>query len=136
MGGQVKYIAPFEKLKAMVTLTSEEGTTQVNASYDDFLKLLRGLISYVEVDERWYLGQYDDVARAIKDGTVRSAQDHFVNNGFFEGRLPVPIKVDERWYLTTNTDVAEDVQKGIFPSGQAHFDAVGYQEGRLPFPVV
>ena len=48
----MKYIAPFEKLKAMVTLTSEEGTTQVNASYDDFLKLLSSTLRISEPGAR------------------------------------------------------------------------------------
>lgn len=132
----MKYVPPFEMLKAMVTLTNVAGTMQLSASYEDFLKLLKRLICSVEVDEEWYLRQYDDVALAIKNGTVKSAQDHFVSNGFVEGRMPFPITVDERWYLNANADVAANVQNGTISSGQVHFDTAGYREGRLPFRLV
>ncbi len=58
---------------------------------------------------------------------------HFVNDGYFEGRLPFPIHVDERYYLSQNTGVADYVRKGMLESGQQHFDENGYAEGRLPF---
>ncbi len=61
------------------------------------------------------------------------ARDHFVHNGYFEGRLPFPIAVDERWYLTENPEVAEYIRAGRLTSGQQHFAQDGYREGRLPF---
>jgi hypothetical protein len=128
----MKYVPPFEVLRRMVTIGVVKGVTQVSAPYEDFLKLLRTLISVIEIDEGWYLRQYDDVALAIRSGTVQSAQQHFAVYGFFEGRLPFQITIDEEWYLAANPDVAENVRKGIIPSGQAHFDAAGYREGRLP----
>jgi hypothetical protein len=56
-----------------------------------------------------------------------------VNDGYFEGRLPAPIRVDEAWYLRRYPDVAEGIRKGILTSAQEHFDMDGYKEGRLPF---
>ena len=43
---------------------------------------------------------------------MRSAQQHFVDDGYFEGRLPFPMRVDEKWYLQQNPDVADSVSHG------------------------
>jgi hypothetical protein len=40
------------------------------------------------VDESYYLQQNPDVADAIRKGKLKSAQDHFNNAGFNEGRAP------------------------------------------------
>jgi hypothetical protein len=101
--------------------------------YDSLLAIIRRILSTIDVDEAWYLGQYDDIARAVRSGAVISGRRHFIEDGYFEGRLPFPIVVDERWYLEQNPDVAKDVLAGRVASAQAHFDADGYREGRLPF---
>ena len=80
-------------------------------------------------------GLFKKSAKVIAEGGLPSGRRHFIDDGYFEGRLPFPIKVDEQWYLAQNPDVAEDVRKGVIASGQAHFDAFGYCEGRLPFPL-
>ena len=73
-------------------------------------------------------------ADGIRAGTIKSAKEHFLDHGYFEGRAPYPLAVDETWYLATNPDVAEQVRLGKFESGQAHFNASGYRDGRLPRP--
>jgi hypothetical protein len=129
----LKYLPPFEILKSHLTLSTVKGELTVSCSYDNLIQLLRQLIIGVEVDERWYLERYPDIADAISRGLVKSPQSHFVNDGYFEGRLPFPIRVDERYYLAHNEGVAEYVRKGMLESGQQHFDENGYVEGRLPF---
>jgi hypothetical protein len=104
-------------------------------TYDDLQKLIRTLLSVVQVDEAFYLSRNRDVAEGVALGTIRSAQDHFVNHGYFEGRQPYPLKVDEDWYLATHSDIAETVRQGEYASGQAHFDGPGYPEGREPFAI-
>jgi hypothetical protein len=93
------------------------------------------VISGIEVNEDWYLRHYEDIAKAVKEGAVKSARQHFVDDGYFEGRQPFAIQVDEKWYLQQNPDVAEGVRKGLIPSAQAHFDQDGYREGRQPAPL-
>jgi hypothetical protein len=129
----MKYIPPFETVKARLAMASENGELRVSGTYEDFVNLIRQLIVGIEVDEAWYLERYPDIADAIKEGIVTSAQQHFVNDGYFEGRQPFPIRVNERWYLTQNTGVADYVRQGRLKSGQQHFDENGYKEGRLPF---
>jgi hypothetical protein len=129
----LKYLPPFEALRSYLTLTTVKGEMMVSCSYENMVQLLRRLIAGVEVDEAWYLARYPDIAKAISQGRVRSPRLHFVNDGYFEGRLPFPIHVDEPYYLEQNPGVADYVRKGILESGQQHFDENGYAEGRLPF---
>ena len=129
----MKYLPPFEALRSYLTVTSVDGNTLVSCRYEDIVQLIRRLIVGIRVDETWYLNRYPDIAQAIREGTVASAQSHFVNDGYFEGRMPFEIKVDERYYLSQNAGVADFVRRGLLLSGQQHFDENGYAEGRLPF---
>jgi hypothetical protein len=129
----LKYLPPFEALKSYLTISNVKGELMVSCSYESLIQMLRQLIIGVEVDERWYLERYPDIADAINQGLAQSARLHFVNDGYFEGRLPFAIRVDERYYLEQNTGVADYVRKGMLESGQQHFDENGYAEGRLPF---
>lgn len=119
----------------MINLTTARGRTRVDMSYEDLQKMIAMLLSAIPVDEAFYLSRNPDVAEGIRQGTLRSAQQHFTDHGYFEGRLPYPIAVDEAWYLETHKDVAETVKGGEYASGQDHFDGPGYSEGRQPAPM-
>ena len=131
----MKYLPPFDLIRRSVEISTVKGELRVSVAYDDFIRILRMLNSGIEVNEEWYLREYEDIAEAIRDGSVESAKQHFMEDGFFEGRLPFPMPVDERWYLEENADVAESVRKGVVGSGQQHFTEDGYREGRLPYPI-
>jgi len=131
----VNYIPPFELIRRSVDITTERGELRVTVSYDEFIKLLKLMIAGAKVDETWYLRTYEDIGGAVKEGVLPSGRHHFVNDGYFEGRLPSALKVDEAWYLKQYPDVAECVRAGTIASAQAHFDKDGYREGRLPFPL-
>jgi len=129
----VKYLPPFEMIRRSIEISTVRGELRVNVSYEDFVGILRKMIRGIEVDEAWYARTYEDIGNAVKDGVIGSPKQHFVDDGYFEGRLPFPIVVDERWYLTENPDVAESIRKGVVDSAQDHFNKDGYREGRLPF---
>jgi len=74
-------------------------------------------------DDKWYLGQYSDVAAKGCDPL-----DHYLQFGAKEDRNPSP-GFDSHWYLTTYPDVAA---KGINPL--EHFIRHGKSEGRQPCP--
>ena len=131
----MKYLPPFELLKAFLTISTVKGELMVSCTYENMVQLLRQMIIGVEVNEAWYLERYPDIAEAIEQGIVKSARLHFVNDGYFEGRMPFPIRIEERYYLAHNPGVSEYVRTGMLESGQQHFDENGYQEGRLPFPL-
>lgn len=129
----MKYLPPFELIRRSIEISTVRGELRVNVSYEDFIAILKTMIQGVQVDEAWYARVYEDIGGAIKDGAVASAQQHFVTDGYFEGRMPFPIQVEDRWYLTQNPDVADSIRRGTVVSAQEHFDANGYREGRLPF---
>lgn len=129
----MKYLPPFELIRRSIEISTVRGELRVNVSYEDFIEILRTMIRGVEVDEAWYARTYEDIGNAVKDGVIRSSKQHFVDDGYFEGRLPFPILVDERWYLSENPDVAESIRKGAVETAQDHFSKDGYREGRLPF---
>ncbi len=131
----MKYIPPFERIKGTLNLTTSRGTTRVDMTYEDLQNLIRSMLSVIEVDEAFYLKRYPDVAEGVRNGTIRSAEEHFVDHGYFEGRQPYRILVDEKWYLQTHADVAETLVNGEYATGQEHFDGPGYPEGRAPYPL-
>ncbi len=129
----MKYLPPFELIRRSIEISTLRGELRVNVSYQDFVRILKTLIQGIEIDEAWYARTYEDIGKAIAAGVVHSARRHFVEDGYFEGRLPFPIKIDEAWYLAENPDVAESIRTGIIASAQEHFERDGYTEGRLPF---
>jgi hypothetical protein len=130
----VDYLPPFEGIKSLVTFAAVRGELTVSATYTQFTVLIRTLLQGIEVDEPWYLAQYPDVAEAIRNGVVASAKEHFLNDGYFEGRMPFLIKVDEAWYLQQNPGVADYIARGEIKSAQQHYIDNGYREGRRPVP--
>lgn len=131
----MRYLPPFEVIKGMMNLTSTRGRTRVDMSYEDLQQLIRTMLRAVEVDEAFYLSRNPDVAAGISQGGIRSAREHFIDHGYFEGRLPYQIAVDEAWYAEAHPDLAESIGKGEYATGQDHFDGPGYPEGREPFPL-
>ena len=108
-GGSVKYFPPFEVIRRSVDIQAVRGDLRVNMSYEDFVKLLKLMIAGIDVDEDWYARAYEDIGQAIKAGGIRSARQHFINDGYFEGRQPASIRVDEAWYLRRYPDVADGI---------------------------
>ncbi len=129
----MRYVPPFDLLRRSVEISTVRGELRVSLSYDDFIKMIRLMIAGIEVDEAWYRQTYDDIGRAIQEGRIESAKRHFLDDGYFEGRLPFAVNVDEKFYEQTYPDVADSIRNGIVQSSQTHFDEDGYREGRLPF---
>ncbi len=131
----MRYIPPFAYLKSKATTDTVNGQTMVHMSHDELVEMLRSIIINMDMDETWYMQRYPDVAEAVRAGTFKSAKDHFVNNGYFEGRMPFPIQVDERYYLSRYPELAESIRREVIASGQQHFDENGYLEGRRPYDI-
>jgi hypothetical protein len=133
VGETVRYLPPFELIRRSIEISSVRGELRVNVSYEDFIAILRRVIQGMEIDEGWYVRAYADIGDAVKGGAVGSAKQHFVHDGYFEGRWPFPMQVDEQWYLAEHPDVADSIREGRVESAQQHFERDGYREGRLPF---
>ena len=128
----MSYVPPFNHFKRKMRVSAANGTQRVQMDYEDFLGFVKLLLRGVEVDEAWYLKQNPDVAEAIAKGNYRSGKHHFVEDGYFEGRVPYEFKVDEPWYTKTYPDVALGLKDGALESAQKHYMSHGYIEGRLP----
>jgi len=128
------YVIPFNALLKQVGLAGALNDSQgAHVTQEQLLTLIRKLLISVPVDEKWYIATYPDVEQGIQSGSVKSAKDHFVSNGYFEGRLPGKVVVDEDFYISKYPDVAEGIDEGEIQSAQEHFEAHGFVEGRVPF---
>ena len=130
-GARRAYVPPYELVRKRLGFESRE-RSRTEVTVEQMEGALRLLLPAVSVDEPWYRRTYPDVAEAIDAGMFKSAHDHFVQNGWFEGRHPYEVEVDEDWYLATYDDVAEGVETGEIVSAAEHFHRHGYKEGRLP----
>ncbi len=99
-------------------------------------KLLRGLIqtavARAPFSEDFYLRTYPDIAEAHAAGTISDVQRHYVEAGFFEGRLGTPPSVDETFYTSYYKDIGQAVTRGEIPSATEHYMRQGAAEGRIP----
>jgi hypothetical protein len=130
--GTTDYVLTYANLLKKLGLRPEDLHGLVEIEADKLVSMLKHLLRGVHVDEEWYRKRYDDVDDAIKRGTYESSKHHFVEDGYFEGRRPGPVKVDEAWYVGAYPDIAEGLELGDIQSAQQHFDEYGIQEGRLP----
>jgi hypothetical protein len=119
-------------LKQKLSVVTVNGQLKVNNTYDEFLDIVRSLIRAAEFDADWYKSEYPDIAEAVAAGEIKSAKDHFIDSGYFEGRLPSALKVDEAYYLERYPDIAEAIARGDSESAEQHFLTHGYWEGRVP----
>lgn len=130
------YVIPFNALLKQVGVSGPLGEGQeVRMTQEQLLALIRKLLVSVPVDEKWYVSTYPDVEQGIQSGSVKSAKDHFVSNGYFEGRLPAKVVVDADFYITHYPDVADGIDEGEIQSAQEHFETHGFVEGRMPFRI-
>ena len=90
---------PFDRIRGQMTLATVRGEVTASASYAEFQEMIRTLLVGIEVDEEWYLEQNPDIAEAIKAGIVQSAKQHFVYDGYFEGRRPSQSRSMRRFTL-------------------------------------
>ena len=128
------YLPSFAVIQRSVELSKAKGQLIATASYENLLRMIKLPLSTAEVDEGWYSDWYPDVADAVAEGIVASAQQHFIDNGYFEGRLPFAMPVDEAWHKNESPNVAERIRNGSEVPAQEHFVRDGYKEGRLPYP--
>lgn len=83
-------------------------------------------------DLDWYRAAYPDVVAAVRGGVISSEFNHFVDAGYWEGRMPCFFNIDETWYQKYNPDVSAGVKSGSLASGSSHYNSKGYFEGRFP----
>lgn len=96
--------------------------------------LIRAAVHQTPFDPDFYLATYPDVAEAHRSGSVADLHEHYVETGFFEGRMGAPGGVDEPFYISTYPDVGDAMQAGEVVTATEHYVRSGAAEGRLPNP--
>lgn len=132
------YLIPYAMIQRFLAKRSDSGN---NSMVDEnnitiplplFRRLIQQALENQNFNEISYLDANPDVASALRRGEIESAHHHYVQNGYFEGRVGGPDMFDEAWYFKTNADVSRSVRAGLYSSGKAHFHSAGVQEFRPP----
>jgi O-antigen biosynthesis protein len=107
------------------------------ADYIDRLQAHRDseIACSVYFDPAWYLQRYEDVARAIAEGTYLSALHHYLTNDTPTLFDPLP-EFSEQFYLTLYPDIATAIEAGDIRNGYQHFLSDGVFERRVPSEAV
>ena len=126
-------VTPFGSLISRRVLIPSERTNLVAIDKYFLVQLLGSHVSRIRFDEGWYFWKYPDIMKAVEDGKVDTARDHYISDGYYEHRMPYQITVDEGWYLHQYPDVSAAVERKEFESAQMHFETAGFREGRDPY---
>jgi hypothetical protein len=126
------FVPPWDLISAHV-VDYENGGDDVVVSRKLLRFLIRGLLDQAEFDEQQYRKANPDVAEAIRHRDFANGRDHFLNVGYFEGRMGAT-PVQETWYLARNPDVAAAKQSGELESGELQYRLAGAKEWREPNP--
>src|SRR5579871_2470884 len=94
--------------------------------------ILQNLVSHMPFSGEFYRSTYADIAAAAAAGQIPDLHRHFVETGYFEGRLGDPSDVDEPFYLACYPDVATAIARGEVGSAAEHYVRSGAAEGRVP----
>jgi hypothetical protein len=129
---QVKYLPPFDIVMGLLVFFEIKGEQYAVISKADLVKLIKLFLAGAAIDEEWYQHHYKDIRSAIASGGFPSARLHFINHGYFEGRLAFPHKVNEASYIARYPDIANGIAGGIIKSATQHYVEYGYKEGRTP----
>ena len=99
------------------------------------LPLLREILtvaaSQLPFDNDFYLSTYQDIRAAYEGGGITDLRMHFIERGYFEGRLGADPKVNEDFYKETYPDVATAISNSEVKSATDHYMRAGASEGRF-----
>ena len=96
--------------------------------------LLAEAIRNQPFDEAFYREANPDLDAAFQRGEIADLHEHFVEEGYLEGRVAAAPQVDEAFYLATYKDVRDAMRRGDVGSAREHYLRAGAAEGRLANP--
>jgi len=99
-------------------------------------RIIQAAIERLPFDAAFYRASYPDIAAAAAAGHIPDLHRHFVETGYFEGRMGAAPPVDEAAYVAAYSDVAEAVAEGRIGSAAQHYLTSGAAEGRVPDPAL
>ncbi len=123
----------FEALQREISsqaLKTEKGTFYPQATID---RLLDVLARSIPVDQDFYFSKHPDIGQAWEAGEIPSAAQHFVEHGFYEGRIPSSVLIDEEDYLRRYPDIVDGLKAGNIESASEHWIRFGRFEGRVAY---
>jgi hypothetical protein len=98
------------------------------------LPLMQAILSVaaasLRFDPEFYLATYADVRQAYEGGNIKDLREHFIEVGYFEGRMGARPEFDENFYMTQYPDVAAAIARGEVRSAFDHYIQAGSFEGR------
>jgi hypothetical protein len=127
-------LPPFESLLRALGIERRgyERAKKISLPKEVFRFLVKLSLESSEFNESGYMRENPDVANALRRGEVKDVREHYINFGYFEGRVGGTPTVDENWYLTAYPDVAVAVKLGDVGSAREHYNIIGSAEGRGP----
>ena len=131
-GKKADYVPPCRMVLGALGISLEElnGGGRATVSAKALRTLIRELVRRTEFDPEWYSRNNPDVEGARLAGDVTSPRQHFVEAGYFEGRLPRELPFDPRFYRRHYADIAESFPASDASGMREHFLHTGYFEGR------
>ena len=119
-------------LLAGMMLTRERLRTGIKAaiSVPVLRAILTAAIAQLPFDEDFYLATYPDIKDAYHAGRITDLHEHFVEDGYLEGRLGTMPEFDVEFYTSTYPDVADALASGDLTSAFEHYVRAGCYEGR------
>jgi hypothetical protein len=136
--GQLPYVPHIDLFLQALRINRERLDSRSKVAIDARLlkALLQVLAECAPFSQEFYLQNYADIAKAHAAGDLPDPKRHFVERGYFEGRVGAPTEVDEAWYLKRYRDVEQAARRGEVKSISEHFSHSGYAEGRSPSPAL
>jgi hypothetical protein len=130
----MQYIPHIDLLLQALRINRERLDSKAKIAIDAKLlkHLLQALIASLPFSEEFYLETYPDIAEAYAAGKIPDLRRHYIELGFFEGRMGMRPQVDEAFYNGIYSDVAAAVQRGDVKSAVDHYMRSGAAEGRIP----
>ena len=87
-------------------------------------------ISELPFEPEFYLNTYPDIRQAYEAGEITDLKTHFINSGYFEGRLGAEPAFDEQFYKSTYPDIVKALETGKTSLAFEHHVRAGAFEDR------
>ncbi len=87
-------------------------------------------ISELPFEPEFYLNTYPDIRQAYEAGEITDLKTHFINSGYFEGKLGAEPAFDEQFYKSTYPDIVKALETGKTSLAFEHHVRAGAFEDR------
>ncbi len=129
------YIPPFAFICEALGITEAQMSEPRATVSVPFLRFLIGeLMRAAPFDPAWYAHYYPDIEPALSGDEIASAHQHYLEQGYFEKRLPHSLAVDPDWYWRRYADLTRHYHRQEIAALCEHLFTQGWWEGRVGIP--